>query len=268
MKPFVAAVAQMTSIDDRDRNLRTAEQLIRHAAERGARCIALPENFSWMGAEKDKMRFVEPLEGPVLGRMSALARELRIHLLAGSIMEAGAPDGRAYNTSALFGPDGSRIAAYRKIHLFDVAIPDGATYHESKTISPGTDTVVARTDLATVGLSVCYDLRFPELYRRLSRDGAEVLTVPSAFTLHTGKDHWEVLLRARAIENLCYVLAPAQWGRHNEKRVTYGNAMIVDPWGAVIARASDGEGVAMAEIDPKVVERVRTELPSLSHRRL
>jgi deaminated glutathione amidase len=268
MKAFRAAVVQMTSIEDRERNLRAADALARRAAGAGAQLVAFPENFSWMGAEKDKAQFVEALDGPVLGRMAGLARELHVHLLAGSIMERGAPDGRAYNTSVLFGPDGSRIAVYRKIHLFDVAIPDGATYHESKTIAPGSEPVVAKTPLATLGLSVCYDLRFPELYRRLSAGGAEVLTVPSAFTLHTGKDHWAVLLRARAVENLCYVLAPAQFGRHNEKRVTYGHAMIVDPWGAVIAQASDGEGMALADLDPAVLQRVRTELPSLEHRRL
>jgi predicted amidohydrolase len=258
----------MTSGDDRERNLRVAEELIRHAARSNAQLIGLPENFSWMGAEKDKAQFVEDLEGGVLARMASLARELQIYLLAGSIMERGAPDGRAYNTSVLFGPEGKRVAVYRKIHLFDVAIPDGATYHESKTIAPGSDPVVAETPLARVGMTVCYDLRFPELYRRLSALGAEVLTVPAAFTLHTGKDHWEVLLRARAIENLGYVLAPAQFGRHSEKRLTYGNAMIVDPWGTVVARASDGEGVASAELDPSVLARVRQELPALSHRRL
>jgi predicted amidohydrolase len=268
MKPFRAAVVQMTSGEDRERNLRVAEDLVRRAAHSQAQFVGLPENFSWMGAEKDKSQFVEDLEGSVLRRMSALARELGVYLLAGSIMERGAPDGRAYNTSVLLSAEGKRIAVYRKIHLFDVAIPDGATYHESKTIAPGTEPVVAQTPFGAIGLSVCYDLRFPELYRRLSASGAELLTVPAAFTLHTGKDHWEVLLRARAIENLSYVLAPAQYGRHNEKRVTYGHAMIVDPWGAVIARASDGEGIALADLDPAVLTRARTELPALSHRRL
>lgn len=268
MRAFRAAVVQMTSTEDREKNLRVADSLVHAAAARGAGLVGLPENFSFMGPEKDKLRFAEPVDGPVLGRMAALARKLKIHLLAGSILEAGAPEGRAYNTSVLFGPTGERAAAYRKIHLFDVAIPDGATYHESKSIAPGDRPVLARTDLGAIGLSVCYDLRFPELYRRLAAEGAEILCVPSAFTLHTGKDHWEVLLRARAIEDLCYVLAPAQFGRHSEQRVTYGNALIVDPWGAVVARASDGEGIAVADLDPAVLERVRRELPALSHRRL
>ena len=268
MKPFRAAVVQMTSGDDRERNLRVAEDLVRRAAQSKAQLVGLPENFSWMGAEKDKAQFVEDLDGMVLRRMAGLARDLGVHLLAGSIMERGAPDGRAYNTSVLLTPEGTRLAVYRKIHLFDVAIPDGATYHESKTIAPGADPVVAKAPFAAIGMTVCYDLRFPELYRRLSASGAEVVTVPAAFTLHTGKDHWEVLLRARAIENLSYVFAPAQYGRHNEKRVTYGHAMIVDPWGAVVARASDGEGIAIADLDPGLLIRARTELPSLSHRRL
>jgi deaminated glutathione amidase len=223
---------------------------------------------SYMGPEAEKERAAEPLDGPTFARFAAKARERRIHLLGGSIFESGAPGGRFYNTTALFGPDGERVAYYRKIHLFDVEIPDGARYHESKTIAPGSEAVVAPTPLAKFGLTICYDLRFPELYRALSAKGAEVLCVPAAFTAHTGKDHWEVLLRARAIENTCFVVAPAQFGRHSERRVTYGNALIADPWGTVVARASDGEGMAVGPIDRAVLDRVRKEIPSLAHRRL
>ncbi|HZY02389.1 MAG TPA: carbon-nitrogen hydrolase family protein, partial [Anaeromyxobacteraceae bacterium] len=172
------------------------------------------------------------------------------------------------NTSVLLGDDGSVLASYRKIHLFDVAIPDGARYAESETVLPGDRPAVAATPLGRVGLTVCYDLRFPELYRKLAEQGAEIVTIPAAFTLYTGKDHWEVLVRARAVENLCYVLAPAQVGRHSANRVTFGNAMIVDPWGVVLARCPDGEGVCVAPFRRERLAQVRRELPALSHRRL
>jgi len=262
------AAVQMTSSGDKPKNLDTAVALVKRAAQAGAAWIGLPENFSWMGPESDRPAAAESLDGPTLTRMAQLARELGVTLLAGSILEAGAPGGRLYNASALFGPDGQRLAVYRKIHLFDVDIQDGARYRESEAVAPGADVVVVDTPVARVGLSVCYDLRFPELYRQLSLKGATLLTVPAAFTLMTGKDHWEVLLRARAIENLAYVIAPAQWGRHSERRQTFGHAMVVDPWGTVVACASDGEGFALAQYDPARVAKVRAELPSLSHRRL
>ncbi|MBI5543290.1 MAG: carbon-nitrogen hydrolase family protein [Deltaproteobacteria bacterium] len=265
---FLAAAIQMTTLDDPSANVAKALFLVDQAVLRGAVFVALPENVVYMGPERDKGRFAEPLDGPTLTRFAQKAREQHIHLLAGSILESGAPGGRFYNTSVLFGPGGERLAVYRKIHLFDVDIPDGARYRESETIAPGTEAVVVETPLAKIGLSVCYDLRFPELYRQLSARGAQVLCVPAAFTLHTGKDHWEVLLRARAIENTSYVVAPAQFGRHSEKRVTYGNALIADPWGTVIARAGDGEGMAIGPIDRSGSERVRREIPSLLHRRL
>ncbi len=265
--PLIAAV-QMTSGPEKPRNLEAAERLIHKAANLGAKLVGLPENFSWMGMDAERAANAENLDGPTLGRMSTLARELSITLLAGSILEAGAPGDRLFNTSTLFGPDGKRLAVYRKIHLFDVEVGDGATYRESSAVAPGSDVVAADTAIGKVGMSICYDLRFPELYRRLSSQGAVLLTVPAAFTLMTGKDHWEVLLRARAIENQAYVLAPAQHGRHSEKRVTYGHAMVIDPWGLVLARAPDGEGVAVAEVDLEHLTRIRTHLPALSHRRL
>jgi len=265
---FLAAALQMTSLADTEANLATALRLIREAARRGAALVALPEAFLYLGPEQEKTGSAEPLDGPSLTALSLEAARLRIHLLAGSVLEPGAPGGRFFNTSVLFGPDGARLASYRKIHLFDVDIPDGARYRESETIAPGETPVVVQTELGRVGLSVCYDLRFPELYRRLSAEGADLLCVPAAFTLHTGRDHWEVLLRARAIENLSYVVAPAQYGRHTERRVTFGRALIADPWGTVLATAGDGAGMALAPVDPLVIERVRRELPSLQHRRL
>jgi len=265
---MLIAAAQMASGPDRTKNLEVATRLVRRAAERGASLVGLPENVAWMGSEKDRPSAAERLDGPTLTRFAELARELRIHLLAGSIMEAGAPGGRVYNTSVLLGPEGQALAVYRKIHLFDAEVGDGATYRESDTVAPGEAVVTAETPLGTVGLSICYDLRFPELYRGLSRAGATLLTVPAAFTLMTGKDHWEVLLRARAIENQAYVLAPAQGGRHTDQRITYGHAMVVDPWGLVVARASDGEGLALADVDAELLARVRRNLPALRHRRL
>ncbi|WP_224245417.1 carbon-nitrogen hydrolase family protein [Hyalangium gracile] len=262
------AAAQMVSTADKAHNLEAATRLVRQAAGLGARLVGLPENFSWMGSEPDRPSAAESLDGPTLSRMAQLARELRITLLAGSVLEAGAPGGRLYNTSVLFGPQGERLAVYRKMHLFDVDVGDGATYQESAAVAPGTEVVAANTELGRLGLSVCYDLRFPELYRRLSRDGATLLAVPAAFTLMTGKDHWEVLLRARAIENQCYLFAPAQGGRHSDKRITYGHAMVIDPWGLVTARASEGEGLAIAPMDPELLARIRRNLPCLQHRRL
>ncbi len=262
------AAVQMTSGADKAENLEHATALIRRAASRGATFIGVPENFSWMGLEADRAANAEALDGPTLTAMQALARELAVTLLAGSVLELGAPGGRCFNTSVLFGPDGARLGVYRKLHLFDVEVGDGQTYRESAAVAPGTDVVVAQAPLGKVGLSVCYDLRFPELYRRHSAQGAVLLTVPSAFTLSTGKDHWEVLLRARAIENQAYVLAPAQQGRHVKDRLTWGHAMIADPWGLVVARASEGEGLAMAELDVGLIEKVRVNLPALQHRRL
>lgn len=261
------AALQMNTGADKAENLGAATRLIREAAAAGASLIGLPETFNWMGPETGREAALEPLEGPTGTRMAELARELDVHLLAGSFLEAGAPGGRAFNTSVLYGPDGGRLATYRKLHLFDVEIGDGATYQESRYVAPGEALAIADTPAGRLGLSVCYDLRFPELYRALAERGAELLAVPAAFTLMTGKDHWEVLLRARAIENLSWVLAPAQVGAHSGGRQTYGNAMVVDPWGTVVARASDGPGFALGRLDPALQARVRERLPALSHRR-
>lgn len=262
------AAVQMTSGADKAQNLATATTLIRKAARRGAQFVGLPENFAWMGPEPERDQNAESLEGPTLSGLQALSKELGVTLLAGSMLESGAPGGRLFNTSVLFGPDGGRLGVYRKMHLFDVEVGDGQTYRESAAVAPGTEVVVANAPFGKVGLSVCYDLRFPELYRKHSEAGAVLLTVPAAFTLATGKDHWEVLLRARAIENQAYVIAPAQQGKHPKDRMTWGHAMIIDPWGLVTARASEGEGLAMAELDEALLAKVRRNLPALQHRRL
>ncbi len=265
---FLLGAVQMTSTADRGRNLDTAIRLVEQAAELGARLVGLPENFGFMGRDEERIAGAETVEGPTVSALREVARRRRILVLCGSIAERVDDPGKTANTSVLLGDDGSILASYRKIHLFDVNIPDGARYAESETVLPGHRPVVAATPLGRVGLTVCYDLRFPELYRKLADEGAEIVTIPAAFTLYTGKDHWEVLVRARAVENLCYVVAPAQVGRHSANRVTFGNAMIVDPWGVVLARCPDGEGVCLAPFRRERLAQVRRELPALSHRRL
>ena len=264
----LAAVVQMTSTTDVERNLSAAEALVARAAERGARLVALPENFAFLRSEGQAVPEPQALDGPWVGRMAALAARLGITLLAGTVPEAVPGDARVRNTSVLIGPDGRTIAAYRKIHLFDIDLPGMEHLKESRSVAPGDEIVVADTPAGRLGLSVCYDVRFPELYRELARRGARVLCVPAAFTERTGRAHWEVLLRARAIENLAYVLAPAQVGHHGGGRASHGHALIVDPWGAVVAQVPDGEGVALAELDFERQDRLRRELPALAHARL
>ena len=270
MPPFLAAAVQLSSTSDLEGNLETAEALVREAAERGADLVATPENTPFLGPHEEKVRRAEPLDGPICRRFAGLAEEHRIHLLLGSFAEESPDPDRCYNTSVLYSPEGEILASYRKIHLFDVEVPPDVYFKESDTVLPGDRPVVAETELGPIGLSVCYDLRFPELYRRLVDAGAEVLAIPSAFTLTTGKDHWEPLVRCRAIENACWVIAPGQFGRHDDGglRHSWGHSMIVDPWGHVGARASDGPGLALAIVDPDRVATVRKRLPALKHRRL
>jgi predicted amidohydrolase len=268
MERFLAAVVQMASGSDRPANVRRATELVRDAAGRGARLLVLPEVFAWRGPDGSDPASAEPIPGPTSATMAALARELAVFLCMGSILESVAGDRRSYNTSCLIDPSGAIVARYRKVHLFDVALPGRVAVQESATRIPGDEPLVARTPIATLGCSICYDLRFPELYRRLAHDGAEVLLVPSAFTFPTGAAHWEVLCRARAIENQCYLLAANQTGASPHGHRDYGNSMIVDPWGAVLARAGDGEGIALAELDGAYLAQVRRELPALAHRRL
>jgi predicted amidohydrolase len=265
---YLAAAIQMTAGADKPANLERAERLVRVGAARGANLVALPEVFNWRGKRIDQAAAAETLDGETLTLMSRLARELHIHLVAGSITEHVPGDSRCYNTSALLGPDGAQIAIYRKIHLFDIDLPGRVTVKESDTKLAGAETVTAPTPLGAIGLSICYDLRFPELYRRLAFAGAQIIAVPSAFTFPTGEAHWEPLLRARAIENQAYVIAPAQFGPNIYGYSDYGNSMIVDPWGRVLARAADQDGVVVAPIDLEYQDRVRRELPALKHTRL
>ena len=265
---FVAAAVQMLAGNDKQANLREATSWVRDAAAQGARLVALPEVFIWRGSKKLERQFAEPIPGPTSITLSDLARELSIYLLAGSILEEIPNSERAYNTSLLFDPAGEQIACYRKIHLFDVDLPNGVSLRESQTRAHGHEPVVAQTELGTMGLSVCYDVRFPELYRKLAERGAEVIFVPSAFTAYTGEAHWETLLRARAIENQVYIIAPDQFGVTVNSFETHGDSKIIDPWGRIMAELPQGPGVITATIDFDYLAKIRAEFPVLSHRRL
>jgi deaminated glutathione amidase len=258
-----AAAVQLNSTDDRAKNLATAERLVRAAAADGAALVALPEKWNLLAGGDQLLAGAEPLDGPSLTAARGWARELGIHLLAGSISASGGE--KAFNTSVLIGSDGSDLAVYRKIHMFDVLV-GGVTYRESEFEEPGEEIVTAPLGDADLGLTVCYDLRFPELYRVLAVEGAEVITVPAAFTLFTGKDHWELLLRARAVENQCYVVAANQWGSFADGKAAYGRSLIADPWGVVLAEAPDEDCVISAEIDRARMEDIRRRLPSLANR--
>jgi len=261
-----AAAIQMSSTPNKEENLDTAERLMRSAVSAGADLVALPELWSCHGLEDVYNENAEPVPGPTTEFLGALARELGVYILGGSILERDPSSTKLHNTSTFFGPDGRMSAVYRKIHLFDVKAPD-REYLESRTIAAGTQIVTAKAGAATIGLTVCYDVRFPELYRLLALRGAEVLAVPAAFTLQTGKDHWELLLRARAVENQAYVVAPAQWGRKADGRWTYGRSIVVDPWGTVLAQCPDRDGYALATLDLDYLERFREEFPALENRR-
>ena len=267
---MLASVVQLSCTSRQEENLATTEVLVARAARAGAALVATPENTNFLGPHKDKVARAEPLDGPTATRLARLASTHGIHLLIGSLNEKSDDPHRCYNTSVLFGPDGSILGPYRQLHLSDVDVSDEGRFMESDTVIAGEQPVVVSTEIGCIGLSICYDLRFPRLYQALVDQGAEILTVPSAFTLTTGKDHWEPLLRARAIENQCYVLAPGQHGMHDDKglRHSWGHSLICDPWGHVIAKAPDGPGIALAELDLERVRTVRSGMPVRSHRRL
>jgi predicted amidohydrolase len=265
------AVCQVNSRADRDANLASAHELLQRAAAAGADLAVLPEYLDYLGPAEHEPK-PEAVDGEFAASFAQAARRLRMWVVAGSFHECGPDGARTYNTSLVFDRDGTVAATYRKIHMFDIDIPDRVTFQESRRVAPGTDVVTVDIDGVRVGLSICYDLRFPELYRQLAGAGARVLLVPAAFTTHTGRDHWEVLLRARAIENQCYVIAAGQSGPHeSDGPVTmscFGHSMVIDPWGTVIAQAVDGVGLITADLDLDRLTRVRQELPSLANRRL
>jgi deaminated glutathione amidase len=269
---LTVAAVQLTSTEDVTENLRRASALVRDAAKAGAALIGLPENFAYLGSDRDhRLTLAETLKGdspgPILTAMQALARETGAWLLLGGFPER-ASETHIRNTSVLVRADGTIAATYRKIHLFDVDVPGGKRFRESETIEAGDTPVVAETPWGPLGLTICYDLRFPELYRALTARGARVLAVPSAFTLETGKDHWSLLLRARAVENQAFVFAPAQFGHHGGQRRSWGHAMVVDPWGTVLAECGDHEGYALARLDFAYQDKVRESLPCLTHRKV
>jgi predicted amidohydrolase len=261
-----AAAVQLNSQEDKQRNLEVAERLVRAAARDGAELVCLPEKWNLLGGSEALVEGAEPLDGPSLSAARVWARDLRIHLVAGSIAERVEGHDRLFNTSVLIGPQGDDVATYRKIHMFDVEV-GGVTYRESDHEEGGEEIVSAPLGELELGLSVCYDLRFPELYRILAVRGARIITVPSAFTQATGRDHWEVLLRARAIENQAFMVAADQFGEAPPHYNSYGRSAIVDPWGVVLAMAPDEECFVAADLDIEAQERIREKLPALANRR-
>jgi predicted amidohydrolase len=261
---------QMRSTDDLAANLSTCRELTARAAADGAKLVVLPECFSFLGrGEGDKLAIAEPTDGdgPIMTTLRELATKHGVWLVGGGTPERIPDDPkRTYNTAVVIDPEGALAARYRKIHLFDVDIPGGATLRESDATAAGDALVVVPIEGANIGMSICYDVRFPELYRCLVKDrGADVLLVPAAFTAHTGAAHWHLLLRARAVEDQSWVVAAAQWGKHNEKRESYGHTLISDPWGVVVGEQAEGDGVVMHTLDGATVAKRRTQLPSLRH---
>ncbi|MDF5718692.1 MAG: carbon-nitrogen hydrolase family protein [Rhizonema sp. NSF051] len=268
MKSYLAAAVQMTSVPDLQKNLAQAEDLIDFAVHQGATLVGLPENFSFMGDENAKRAQADAIATESEKFLKTMAQRFQITILGGGFPVPTNSTGKVYNTALLIDSNGEELTRYHKVHLFDVNVPDGNTYQESSTVMAGTQlpSVYLSPELGNVGLSVCYDVRFPELYRYLSQKEADVVFVPAAFTAYTGKDHWQVLLQARAIENTYYIIAPAQTGLNYARRQTHGHAMIIDPWGTVLADAGEQPGVAIAEINPVRLEQVRRQMPSLQHR--
>lgn len=265
------AAIQMTAIADLQANLLEVRRLVGEAAAREARLVVLPECFPFLGTtEAAKMATAESLDGapgPIRSTLSELATQHGMWIVGGGMPEKIEGDPRrAYNTAVVIGPDGALRTRYRKVHLFDVDIPGGAVLRESDATAPGDSVVVVDIDGAKVGLTICYDIRFPELYRELVMEhGAEVLLVPAAFTAHTGKAHWHLLLRARAIENQAWLVAAAQTGRHNEKRESFGHSMIIDPWGTIVGEQDSGPGVVFSVLDGETVATRRQQMPCLVH---
>jgi predicted amidohydrolase len=261
-----AGAVQLNSTEDIDRNMETADRLVREAAAAGAELVILPEKWNVLGRPEVMAAAAEPLDGPAFTWARETSAELGIELVAGSLVERVEGQEKTANTSAHFTPAG-RMTVYRKLHMFDVEV-DGVLYAESANEQAGDEVVVSTlTDGTRLGMSICYDVRFPELYRELSARGAEVIAVPSAFTLATTRDHWEVLLRARAIENQCFVLAANQIGAHPPGNRSGGRSMVVDPWGVVLACAPDTESVIVAQLDFAQLHEIRRRLPALTHRR-
>ncbi|UVE52382.1 carbon-nitrogen hydrolase family protein (plasmid) [Haloferax larsenii] len=267
MSQFVVAACQMDSKDDKQDNLDRALSFVDEAARAGADLVTFPEMVTYMG-DRDRYPDVsEPAAGATVQQFAEKAREHGLYVHTGSFFEQIPDSERVYNTSAVIDPDGAVLDTYRKVHLFDIELEGSVEQQESAYVAPGDDIVTVETDLATLGLSICYDLRFPRLYQTMAQQGANVFLVPAAFTMYTGKDHWETLLRARAIENQAWVVAPAQIGNKPASEPTYGRTLVVDPWGNVVAKASDRETMLTATIDQEYLEDVRRDMQTLQHAR-
>lgn len=269
MSCYLAAAIQLHAGLNKADNLAIATHLVEEAAQRGAKLIVLPEYFNCLGPLEEVVAQAEPIPGPTSEAMSVLAARLQITLVAGSICERSTTVGHGRNTSLVFGPQGEQLAVYRKLHLFDIAISPQLSFEESRWIEPGQSISNTSADpyLGNIGQAICYDLRFPELFRRLTDCGMQVLAFPSAFAQTTGEAHWEILLRARAIENQCYVIAANQYGQHSPQFTSYGHSMVIDPWGRVLATQASGDGIILAEVDLGQLSDIRRELPALTHRR-
>lgn len=260
------AIVQMNSRDDKAANISAAMSGIERAAREGARLVSLPEVWTYLGPSEGNAGAAEIIPGPLTDQLAAKSRDLGIYLHAGSIYERFDGHDRICNTTVVFDPQGEIIGSYRKIHMFDVDLDEDTSYRESDTVAPGEEIVTVDVDGTTVGLAICYDLRFPELFRILTLRGADVIMLPAAFTLATGRDHWEPLIRARAIENQVFMVAPAQAGKHPPGQWCYGRSLIVDPWGVVMAQAPDAPTVIAATLDLTQLERVRRQVPSVANR--
>lgn len=268
MSRIPVAVLQLDTQDNPDENRARAISMVDEASRRGARLVVLPEAIVCLGDVQARKAAAEPLNGPTTKLLCEAAKRNGIYLVGGSFMEARQGQEKVYNTSLFIGPDGNILSVYRKIHLFKIDVPGEVVFDESEAVAGGEDVTVCESPYGIIGFSICYDLRFPELYRALSERGAMIITVPAAFAMKTGKDHWETLLRARAIENQVYVLASAQIGTKPDGTVCYGRSMIVDPWGTIVAQAQDSESVVMAELDMDHLARIRRLLPALENRRM
>lgn len=264
MRKYTAAVVQLDTQNDKGKNLEYICNSIDQAAEHGASLVCFPEVMNLIGRNVGEGGGTETVPGFTTERLIKKAKERRIYIQAGSITEEAPGDTRFYNTAVLISPEGEILAKYRKLHMFDITLADGTKSNESEKVCPGDQIVTVDTELGKIGLAICYDIRFPELFRIMAAEGAQVIITPSSFTMPTGKDHWEPLLKARAIENACYMIAPSQIGK-KPRYVAYGNSMVVDPWGTVIARSKDEPGIVYAEIDLDYLDKVRRQLPSLNH---
>ncbi len=269
MTDFLVAALQITSTSNVEANFAAAEEQIELASRRGSELIGLPENFAFLGEDNEKLSLASELSIKCTNFLKTMSQRYQVYLLGGGYPVPAGDNRHTFNRSALFDKDGQVLAKYDKIHLFDVDLPDGNLYKESSTILSGKEhpPVIEVPSLCKIGLSICYDVRFPELYRNLSSNGAELIMIPAAFTAFTGKDHWQILLQARAIENTAYVVAPAQTGIHYGRRQSHGHAMVIDPWGTVLSDAGKTQGAAIAPADRERVKKIREQMPSLKHRK-